>query len=372
MYAYELYEQNSPRVVVTYPGRFQPFHQGHAGVFEILQKKFGSENVYILTSNDTSSSKSPFNFSDKYQLMTAAGIPADRIIETNKMYELPEQFNKNSTIFITVVGAPDAKRLNPDSYYKKDQIDKATGEVRKAAGSPTYYKTWNDKEQPSTADEYGYVVVIPELQKTITIGNENYDVSHGTDVRNLWNDIRDNDDLRREFLSKMYRNPRLELGTIFDKIPQSTVEDISPDGGDTTSPIHGRYTTLNEDVESIDKLKKSMRNFLPIATKILGIKLPKGLIVFKRSLQSYDGQASFGRFVPEKNRVFVAVSGRHPVDILRTLAHELTHYKQHLRGELDEHSGKTGSNEENYANATAGIIMRIYNKRHSDAISDNR
>ena len=89
MYAHELFEQNKPRVVVTYPGRFQPFHQGHAGVFSQLQKKFGAENVFIATSNDQSSAKSPFNFSDKYQLMTAAGVPADKIIQTNAMYALP-------------------------------------------------------------------------------------------------------------------------------------------------------------------------------------------------------------------------------------------------------------------------------------------
>ena len=75
MYAHELFEQNKPRVVVTYPGRFQPWHSGHSGVFSQLQKKFGAENVFIATSNDQSSAKSPFNFSDKYQLMTAAGVP---------------------------------------------------------------------------------------------------------------------------------------------------------------------------------------------------------------------------------------------------------------------------------------------------------
>ena len=92
MYAHELFEAGKPNIVVTYPGRFQPFHQGHAAVFAKLQKQYGSENVYILTSNDAGGPKSPFNFSDKYQLITAAGIPGDRIIETNGMYALPEQF----------------------------------------------------------------------------------------------------------------------------------------------------------------------------------------------------------------------------------------------------------------------------------------
>ena len=108
MYAHELFEAGKPQVVVTYPGRFQPFHQGHAGVFAQLQKKFGRDSVYILTSNDQSSAKSPFNFTDKYQLMTAAGVHGDRIIETNQMYKLPAQFDPSTTVFITAVGAPDA------------------------------------------------------------------------------------------------------------------------------------------------------------------------------------------------------------------------------------------------------------------------
>lgn len=364
MYAYELYEQNKPKIVVTYPGRFQPFHQGHAGVFEILQRRFGSENVYVLTSNDTSSAKSPFNFSDKYQLMTSAGVPGDRIIETNKMYVLPAQFDPATTIFVTVVGGPDADRLNPDSYTKKDQRDK-DGNVIKPAGSPSYYKTLTDREQPVTADKHGYVVVIPELQKRITVGGESHDVSHGTDARNLWNKIRDDSQLRNEFLSKMYKYPRSELGTIFDKISRPANEDIVGPSDDTASPVGGHRVV--ESVESIDGLKSSIRNFMSVATEILRIKtLPR--IAFKMKIDSGGNQASFGRYIPENNSLIVAVGGRHPVDVLRTLAHELVHYKQHLRGKLGKHSGKTGSDEENEANAIAGIIMRHYNKKHPDSI----
>ena len=238
MYAHELYEQNKPKIVVTYPGRFQPFHQGHAGVFAKLQKQFGRDSVYILTSNDTSSAKSPFNFSDKYQLMTAAGVPGDKIIETNQMYKLPDSIDAANTIFITAVGAPDADRLNPDTYTKRDQKDKE-GNVTKPAGSPSYYKTWGGPETPVTADQHGYVIVIPEIHKEVTIKGQKYDVSHGTECRNLWNSIRNDAKARTEFLSQMYARPSQELAAIFDKIPQTTSEDISADSQTSTSPIHG-------------------------------------------------------------------------------------------------------------------------------------
>ena len=183
MYAHELFEQNKPRVVVTYPGRFHPFHQGHAGVFSQLQKKFGTENVFIATSNDQSSAKSPFNFSDKYQLMTAAGVPADKIIQTNAMYALPEGIDPLNTVFITAVGAPDADRLNPDTVLKRDKKDKS-GNIVKPAGSPGYYKIYDATHDSLTADQHGYVIVIPEIKKSINIGGQTYDVSHGTETRN--------------------------------------------------------------------------------------------------------------------------------------------------------------------------------------------
>jgi hypothetical protein len=413
MYAHELYEQNKPNVIVTYPGRFQPFHQGHAGVFEKLQKKFGRDSVYILTSNDTSSAKSPFNFSDKYQLMTAADVPGDRIIETNQMYKLPPVADPFNTIFITAVGAPDADRLNPDTYTKRDQKDK-DGNVTKPAGSPSYYKIWDDTKTPVTADQHGYVIVIPEIQKEITIKGQKHDVSHGTECRNLWNSIRNDAKARVEFLSQMYARPSQELAAIFDKIPQTTAEDIGADSQTSTSPIHGtgfkqgvaedaagvgvvaknkkmardpRYSmSITKDVKpstpknmlrafrlseesavSEEQIISMVKNFLPLAMKELKIKrLPK--IIVKKHIETDDGQATFGRFVNEEEKIYLGIADRHPVDILRTLAHELVHFKQYEDGKMYPGAGDTGSPIENEAHVVAGIIMRHFNKKYPDAV----
>ena len=70
---------------------------------------------------------------------------------------------------------------------------------------------------------------------------------------------------------------------------------------------------------------------------------------------------SFGEF---DGRIRVVAKGRHPIDVMRTLAHELTHYKQMKSGiELD---GSDGSNTENEANAMAGIILRKFAKQYPD------
>jgi Zn-dependent peptidase ImmA (M78 family) len=57
---------------------------------------------------------------------------------------------------------------------------------------------------------------------------------------------------------------------------------------------------------------------------------------------------------------------RHPNDILRTIAHELVHYKQDTEHRLEPDSGTTGSPEENQANAVAGIVMRHFNKQYPE------
>jgi Zn-dependent peptidase ImmA (M78 family) len=54
------------------------------------------------------------------------------------------------------------------------------------------------------------------------------------------------------------------------------------------------------------------------------------------------------------------------MDILRTLAHEFIHYKQHMEKGLDRKSSHAGSPTENQANAKAGEIMRKYGTLHPE------
>jgi Zn-dependent peptidase ImmA (M78 family) len=75
-------------------------------------------------------------------------------------------------------------------------------------------------------------------------------------------------------------------------------------------------------------------------------------------------------YVNGKNVLYVALVNRHPNDILRTIAHELTHYRQDTQHQLDDTSGETGSPEENEANAMAGVIMRHFNKKYPQYLKD--
>jgi hypothetical protein len=109
-------------------------------------------------------------------------------------------------------------------------------------------------------------------------------------------------------------------------------------------------------------IPKMFADFLPIAMKVLNInKLPK--ISLAKSINDAE-QPTFGRYINDIVTIQLSIVNRHPVDILRTLAHELVHFRQHSQGQLGTYSGETGSPEENEANEIAGVIMRNFNKAH--------
>lgn len=71
---------------------------------------------------------------------------------------------------------------------------------------------------------------------------------------------------------------------------------------------------------------------------------------------------SFGGYGDK--HITVTLSNRHIMDVCRTLAHELVHYRQDLNNELTSDSGNDGSPHENEANAQAAVIMRKWGKMH--------
>jgi hypothetical protein len=115
-----------------------------------------------------------------------------------------------------------------------------------------------------------------------------------------------------------------------------------------------------ENANVVEMFKK----FLPLAMEVLEVdSLPKMQFVAELNTGK---QPSFGMYVPDENMLAVALVNRHPVDILRTVAHELVHYKQNMNGELTSDSGETGSPHENQAHEIAGVIMRNFNKRYPE------
>ena len=119
-----LLEANKPKIqgeIVVYAGRFQPFHKGHYDAYQRLVNEFGSGNVYIATSNDTSSDKSPFSFNDKKEIATKMfDVPSSKFVKVTNPYrpfEILKKYNGKTIAYIAAVGDKDATRLQ-GKYFK--------------------------------------------------------------------------------------------------------------------------------------------------------------------------------------------------------------------------------------------------------------
>jgi len=61
--------------------------------------------------------------------------------------------------------------------------------------------------------------------------------------------------------------------------------------------------------------------------------------------------------------------GRHILDVFRSLAHELVHFKQDINNEISQEEAgdeNDGVRIENEANSVAGVIMRKYGREHPE------
>ena len=111
---------------------------------------------------------------------------------------------------------------------------------------------------------------------------------------------------------------------------------------------------------STKQFENIVHTFLPFVKKELKIKeLPK--IHFVDDPKFAKRIAAFGQI--KDNRIVIDIKGRQTMDILRTVAHELTHYRQHKRGVNG--SGHAGAPTENEANQLAGTIVRKFGEKHS-------
>lgn len=81
-----------------------------------------------------------------------------------------------------------------------------------------------------------------------------------------------------------------------------------------------------------------------------------------------ESDRSFGGYFPAKKEITIITKNRHPMDVFRTIAHELVHHKQNEEGRIKDVSkeGETGSPIEDEANSMAGRIMRWWAKTNPD------
>lgn len=110
---------------------------------------------------------------------------------------------------------------------------------------------------------------------------------------------------------------------------------------------------------------KDVKNFITFAAKYLHLgSLPH--IRFVGAIE--NKKRAFGHFMSDRHSdgsITVRVTDRHPIDVMRTIAHELIHHKQRISG-----VPRSEQMKEDEANALAGRIMREYDTKYPKTFKD--
>jgi len=116
--------------------------------------------------------------------------------------------------------------------------------------------------------------------------------------------------------------------------------------------------SLNSD-ENIDRLEL-IQEFVDYVCERLKI----GGDVDVNLQQGRDGLTTTAQFNTDTNEIDIYANGRHPVDICRSIAHELVHHKQNEEERLYSGAGEDGTEIENEANAVAGVMIREFGREN--------
>lgn len=125
-----------------------------------------------------------------------------------------------------------------------------------------------------------------------------------------------------------------------------------------------RVNNLNEEVLSTEKRNEVVSKFIDFLNDKLDLNGDFPSVELSYNEGDAQSMKSYGQYQPKTNQLKVVAVNRNLGDILRTIAHEFIHHKQNKNGKLNTNSGETGSDEENEANALAGVLMREFGENN--------
>lgn len=125
-----------------------------------------------------------------------------------------------------------------------------------------------------------------------------------------------------------------------------------------------RVNKIDESILERKERENIIDNFVDNVNEYLELVQDKPKVIISHDPTEAGEMASFGKYTPETGEIRVVATNRNLADILRTLAHEMVHFKQHLDGKLSTGSNEDGSEVENEANTIAAIIMRKFGREN--------
>jgi len=213
MFINELAER---RVVVIFCGRFQPFHRGHAAVYNNLVGTYGRENVYIGTSGKVELPDSPFTLSERVYFMNLLGIPSDRILQLSNNY--------NPDVAAKALGINDLSHTVMIFPVSQKDVDEKPGLFSggtKSDGTPKKLQPLpNDQTSVESADKHAYVQTV-KVQEFEILGQK---ITGATSIRNLY--AKADNAQRQQIIKDLYGRYTHEAQQIMDNklLPAKSVE----------------------------------------------------------------------------------------------------------------------------------------------------
>lgn len=205
--------------IAIYPGRFHPFHKGHAASFRQLANEFGPNNTYLAISAKQEQPKSPFSAGDRAKMAMALGIPKENIISVTNPYaanEYIKRFEKagidpNNTILVFGVSKKDMEGvpemgIPPDPRFSfKPRSD----------GTASYLQPYRKgPQEPMTKHAY---IISTDVAEFPIMGQSMRDASA---IRSAYAKANDSDKMR--ILTDLYGRAAKLIKPIFDQNIQLT------------------------------------------------------------------------------------------------------------------------------------------------------
>jgi len=243
MFLNELAER---RVVVIFCGRFQPFHRGHAIVYNNLVSTYGRNNVYIGTSGKVDPPKSPFKLSDRIYFMNLMGIPSDRILQLSNNY--------NPAVAAQALGIQDLGNtvmIFPVSQKDVDEKPSLFAKGTNKDGSPAKLQPLpDDLSRVESADKHAYIQVV-NVEPFEILGQS---ITGATSIRDLYSKA--NNAQRQQIIKDLYGKYTHEAEKIMNNNLLPAV-DVAP------APLPNKTKLQKVTVPKEEPVAEAVSHFVP-------------------------------------------------------------------------------------------------------------
>ena len=303
--------------LVIYPGRFHPFHKGHASVYNTLVKQFGAGKVFISTSDKVAPPKSPFSFEEKKQMMLLTGIPASAIVQTKNPYqalELVEKYDPANTILMFAVSEKDMAE-DPRFSFKP-----------KKDGSPSYFQPAGKNMSP--LEKHGYIITVPTLSFKV-LGQP---MKSATEFRS--NFASADEDTQQKMLTDLFGKYDADVHELMkQKITEKLVK-MDPKGPKNLKIVdkptkYMKRSIYSKDKDSYTKIKDAIEH----STKVNKLEQLEAVVQLYRNKKLVESLYQLDRADIMDSEVLVQGVGRYSI---KTLMKDVSNKLQELTSEAEK------------------------------------